>query len=180
MRPGKATPSKATPSKATPSKATPSTSSLPTLRPATAADVPAVERLLGAAELPRAGVADAIATFVLAEHGVEVVGVAGLELCGDNGLLRSVAVTPAWQNRGLARRLVRHVIAAARERHLRVVYLLTTTAADYFATLGFARTTRQTVPQDVAATEEFASLCPASAVVMMREVEGSPAAPDRD
>ncbi|HZS58523.1 MAG TPA: arsenic resistance N-acetyltransferase ArsN2 [Gemmatimonadaceae bacterium] len=142
----------------------------PTMRAATAADLPAVERLLAAQNLPVVGVADAITTFVIAEHRGEVVGVAGLELCCDNGLLRSVAVAPAWRNRGLARALVSRVIAEAEERRLHAMYLLTTTAMHYFPKFGFVETTREAVPADVAATEEFRSACPASAVVMVRSI----------
>jgi amino-acid N-acetyltransferase len=153
-------------------------SDLPTLRAATADDVSAVERLLKSADLPVAGVAQTITTFVVAEHRSELVGVAGLELCGDNGLLRSVAVAPAWQNRGLARALVSRVIAEAEERRLHAMYLLTTTAAHYFPKFGFTRTTRKAVPSEVAATEEFTSACPASAVVMVRSVTPVGRGPD--
>jgi amino-acid N-acetyltransferase len=143
---------------------------LPTLRAATVADVPAVERLLSAAELPLAGVREAIATFAVADQQGEIVGVAGLEVCRDHGLLRSVAVAPGWQHRGLARALVSRVIAEAEARGVRAMYLLTTTAANYFPKFGFTETTRAAVPSDVAATEEFRSACPASAVVMVRPI----------
>jgi amino-acid N-acetyltransferase len=151
--------------------ATPGGGDLPTLRAATAGDTQAVERLLRAADLPVAGVSQAVTTFVVAEHRGEVVGVAGLELCCDNGLLRSVAVAPAWQKHGLARALVSRVIAEAEERRLHAMYLLTTTAAHYFPRFGFVATTRDAVPSDVAATDEFTSTCPASAVVMVRLIE---------
>jgi N-acetylglutamate synthase-like GNAT family acetyltransferase len=141
-----------------------------TLRGATSADLPAVERLLGEAELPVVGVAGSIATFVVAEDGGELVGVAGLEVCRDNGLLRSVAVAPGWQHRGVAGALVSRVIADAEARRLDAVYLLTTTAAAYFPRFGFTETTRAAVPSDVAATEEFRHACPASAVAMVRAI----------
>jgi N-acetylglutamate synthase-like GNAT family acetyltransferase len=143
---------------------------MPTLRAATADDLPAVERLLTESALPLAGVSATITTFVVAEHRDDLVGVAGLEVCRDNGLLRSVAVAPDWQNRGLARALVSRVIADAEGRRLHAVYLLTTTAQDYFPKFGFTQTTREAVPPDVAATEEFRTACPASAVVMVRPI----------
>lgn len=145
-------------------------SDLPTLRAATKTDVSAVERLLKASALPVSGVSGTINTFVVAAHRGEVVGVAGLELCCDNGLLRSVAVAPGWQRRGLARALVARVISDAEERRLHALYLLTTTAAHYFPRFGFAETPRSDVPADVAATEEFRSVCPASAVAMVRTI----------
>jgi amino-acid N-acetyltransferase len=147
--------------------------SLAVLRPATIADLPSVEHLLTTAGLPLAGVSGTIATFVVAEHRRRLVGVAGLEVCGDHGLLRSVAVAPAWRNRGLARALVNWVIAVAEERGLSAIYLLTTTAAEYFPRFGFAETTRAVVPEDVARTEEFRGACPASAIAMVRSTRSS-------
>src|SRR5687767_15615709 len=49
-----------------------------TLRPATADDLAAVEKLLSASGLPRAGVADALPTFLVAQSADGLVGVAGL------------------------------------------------------------------------------------------------------
>jgi amino-acid N-acetyltransferase len=150
--------------------ASPLSNDVPILRVATAGDVPAVKGLLSAAELPVVGVIEAITTFVVAEHRGVLVGVAGLEVCRDNGLLSSVAVAPAWRNRGLARALVSRVITEAEGRRLHAMYLLTTTAAHYFPKFGFTPTTREAVPSEVAATEEFTTACPASAVVMVRPV----------
>ncbi|HWZ58670.1 MAG TPA: arsenic resistance N-acetyltransferase ArsN2 [Gemmatimonadaceae bacterium] len=144
---------------------------MPTLRAATIADLPVIERVLTDAGLPLAGVADAIPTFVVAEDHGALVGVAGLEPCRDHGLLRSVAVVPAWQHHGLAQALVTRVISDAQARGLHAIYLLTTTAARYFPKFGFRETTRETVPADVAATEEFISACPASAIVMVLHTE---------
>jgi len=45
-------------------------------------------------------------------------------------------------------------------------WLLTTTAADFFAALGFSRVPRDAAPPAVRATEQFARLCPESAVLM--------------
>lgn len=141
-----------------------------TLRPATAGDLPAVEGLLLDAQLPLAGVSDSLATFVVAECGKELVGVAGLEVCGDYALLRSVAVAPSWRSRGVGRALVTRVILDAEARGLRALYLLTTTAERYFPAYGFAQTARDTVPPEVRATAEFQTACPDSATVMSRKL----------
>src|SRR5512146_1498283 len=87
-----------------------------TLRPAVAGDLAAVERLLAASGLPLDGVRDALSTFVVAEAGHDIVGVAGLELCCDNALLRSVAVADDWREKGLGRALVSRVISDAESR----------------------------------------------------------------
>ncbi len=154
---------------------------MPALRAARPGDLAAVERLLTASGLPTAGVADVLARhpedFVVADAPTEapgapgeIVAVAGLEVCCDDALLRSVAVDPAWRAHGLGRELVRRLVCVAEGRGLRALYLLTMTAEHYFPRLGFARVERGDVPAEVAATLEFRSACPASAVAMARPV----------
>ena len=138
------------------------------LRAARAGDLPAIEQLLTASDLPLAGVAETLPGFVVAEFDGGIVGTAALELCRDNALLRSVAVAPEWRSRGLGRALVSRVIAHAETRGLHALYLLTTTAEHYFPSFGFQQVSRDDVPADLRATEEFRSACPASAVVMCR------------
>lgn len=141
----------------------------PRVRPAAAADLPAVERLLVASGLPLEGVREALPGFVVAESEGEVVGVAGLEVCCNHALLRSVAVAEGWRSRGLGRALVTRVISGAEARGIRALYLLTTTAESYFPSFGFRTISRDEVPEDVRDTAEFRSACPASAIVMCRE-----------
>ena len=145
------------------------TSGAPTLRPAAPSDLAAVERLLTASGLPLDGVREALGTFVVAEARGDVVGVAGLEICCDDALLRSVAVQPDWRSHGLGRALVTRVISDAEARGLRALYLLTTTAERYFPSFGFRTISRDEVPDDLRKTAEFRGACPASATVMCRE-----------
>ena len=151
--------------------------SMPALRSAAPADLPAVERLLAATDLPAAGVADLFATraddFVVADDPTapgELAAVAGLEVCCETALLRSVAVRPAWRAQGLGEALVRRVVCRAEERGVRALYLLTMTAEHYFPRFGFGRVERGAVPAEIAATLEFRSACPASAVAMARDL----------
>jgi amino-acid N-acetyltransferase len=147
---------------------TTSATALALIRGATGADLPAVERLLTSSELPIDGVREAIGTFIVAESGGALVGVAGIELCGEHALLRSVAVTPEWRSKGLGRELVTRVIADAESRGIHALYLLTTTAERYFPSFGFEQIARNEVPASVQATREFQGACPASATVMRR------------
>ena len=93
---------------------------------------------------------------------------AGLAVCGADALLRSVAVRPGWRQQGLGEALVRRVVRRAEERALGALYLLTTTAEHYFPRSGFEAVARDAVPAGVAATVEFRSACPASAVAMAK------------
>jgi N-acetylglutamate synthase-like GNAT family acetyltransferase len=131
-------------------------------------DLEPVQQLLRAADLPIAGLgAQFPEAYVVARQAGEIVGVAGLERHGDVGLLRSVAVAPVQRSTGLGRRLVRDRLARASEAQLRAVYLLTTTAATYFARLDFVAAERAAVPSSLAASEEFARACPASATCLV-------------
>jgi amino-acid N-acetyltransferase len=144
-----------------------------TLRTASLEDEAAVSTLLTAAGLPLDGVHEALPCFVVAEDAGEIVGVAGIEACGVKGehaLLRSVAVAPSWQKRGLGRALVTRTIAEAEGRGVKALYLLTTTAEHYFPTFGFAVVPRAIVPDDVKATQEYCGVCPSSATVMVRQL----------
>lgn len=142
------------------------------IRPATAADLPAVESLLRAADLPLAGVGEFIDRFVVADAEGKLVGAAGLEVHGGDGVLRSVVVAPSHQGRGLGARLTARLLEAARSGGLRRLYLLTTTAEGYFPRHGFRRIAREEASADVQRSVEFREACPATAVTMVLELTG--------
>ncbi len=139
---------------------------------ARADDLDAVRALLVASGLPDVDVAERFPEgFVVVREGAAIVApaivaTAGLEVHGDVGLLRSVAVASSRRGTGVGRRLVDDRVRAARAQQLRAVYLLTTTAADWVARLGFERVPRQSAPDALQRSTEFASVCPASAVCM--------------
>ena len=140
------------------------------IRPAGDTDLAAIEELLTQNDLPLDGVREALGTFVVAEADGDLVGVAGLEICCDDALLRSVAVSPEWRSRGVGRALVTRAISDAEARGIRALYLLTTTAEGYFPSLGFKSVERADVPEAVRATREFTVACPASAAAMSRSL----------
>jgi protein-tyrosine-phosphatase/N-acetylglutamate synthase-like GNAT family acetyltransferase len=138
-----------------------------TIEPAATDDLDRVRALVASAGLPVDGIEDAWphGYVVVRGHG-GVIATAGLERHGDAGLLRSVAVAPVWRGAGLGRRLAEERLAAA--AGLSAVYLLTTTAADFFRGLGFVDVERAALPAAVAAAPEVASICPASATCLVR------------
>jgi amino-acid N-acetyltransferase len=147
------------------------------IRPATRNDLADIERLLTDSDLPVAGVAEIMRAhpdhFFVAEttgDSPEIVGVAGLEVCCDDALLRSVAVHPEWRKHGVGRELVKRLVCEAEAQGIRALYLLTMTAEHYFPRFGFERIARDSVPAAIAETLEFKSACPASAVAMSRQL----------
>jgi amino-acid N-acetyltransferase len=138
-----------------------------TIRTATKSDIPAIDSLLLASQLPAGGAKESVANFFVAEDKGKLVGVGGLENCGGNvGLLRSFAVLPEYRNQGIAKQLYEQVIAHARQSGISNLYLLTTTAQDYFARFGFAAIARSKAPEAIRNTQQFRELCPDSAVLM--------------
>lgn len=99
-----------------------------------------------------------------------LVGVAGLETAGKAGLLRSVAVLPGWRSQGLGQRLVMRREAAAAGAGVVDLYLLTTSAAAFFARLGYQDAERNEVPAAIAAHPQFRRLCPVSARCMKKSL----------
>lgn len=137
---------------------------------ATAADARAIGALLRTADLPDADFAEHLANFLVARCEGRVVGAVGLERHGAEGLLRSLVVDPSQRSCGLGTELVRRIEVLARELGLQTLHLLTTTAEDFFARRGYARVARAGAPAAIAATGEFRTLCPVSAVYLRRDL----------
>lgn len=128
-----------------------------------------VEALLTEAELPVSDLGNHRGLNLLGvrESG-RLIGVVGIEVYGDVGLLRSLAVAPDHRRAGLGAGLVSSAETWAAERGVRTLYLLTTTAAEFFANRGYETVPRSEAPVAIAATAQFAGLCPASSTFMRK------------
>jgi amino-acid N-acetyltransferase len=134
-------------------------------------DLAAVRTLLNAARLPDADLTDAhLEHFFHATSPSQPLGVVGVELLGELGLLRSLVVRDDHRESGLGSALVKHVEDYARSQGVRDLYLLTTTAQTFFAARGFHAVSRDQAPHAIKSTREFAAICPASAVLMTKHL----------
>jgi len=138
----------------------------------TAQDHPAVQALLTQAHLPIEDIPPMALSLFLGIRDPQtshdsapghLIAIAGLEVHGDEGLLRSLLVQADQRGRGLARELVRAQEAQARRLGLRRLALLTETAADFFRALDYRDTDRATLSSGLLASPQFQQLCPASA-----------------
>jgi amino-acid N-acetyltransferase len=107
----------------------------------------------------------------IARDGPTLVGTGGFEVHGDSGLLRSVVVADRRRGTGLGRALVASVEAAARQQGLGSLVLLTETARDFFARLGYVDIARETAPEAIRNSAEFTSICPQSAHCMSKRLD---------
>ena len=133
------------------------------LRPA---QLPLLESLLAGNALPTDDCAEQAENFYGIFEQDRLIAAGGLEPAGEFFLLRSVVVDPAYRGRGLARAVTEYLLGRAGSANSPAVYLLTETAADYFARLGFETVARDNVPTAIARTRQFSSLCPDSAHCM--------------
>ena len=143
---------------------------VPEIRPARESDFTAVESLLEGAQLGSEELAEHFQNFFVAEIGGQLVGAIGLEQYGSDGLLRSAAVAPQHQSKGLGRRFVETIISFAGRRGITRLALLTTTAEAFFRSKGFSRVGRETIHGDILNSAQFRYACPASAAVMVRAI----------
>lgn len=135
---------------------------------------PQVEALLAQAGLPVADLREAIGLQLFAMRADErLTGVVGIEVHGTAGLLRSLAVDTPNRNGGHGKALVSHVESWAAQRGIKALYLLTTTAAEFFVHLGYDATPRSAAPPAIAGTAQFTGLCPSSSIFMRKALAAS-------
>lgn len=142
-----------------------------TIRTARPEDLTAIRKLLRTCDLPHEDLTPAhLRHFLVARDEKGLKGTVGLELRKGAALLRSLAVTRAARDQGLGTRLVDAVESRARRQDAHTIYLLTTTAAGYFAARGYEPIERSTLPPSIQETEEVRCLCPESATTMRKEI----------
>ena len=105
---------------------------------------------------------------VVSEGELEAVG--GLERHGNLALLRSLATAESARGHGLGRQLVEKLHALAKDEGIGELYLLTESAEQFFTALGFHAVERASVPQAIKDSQQFSSLCPGTATVMVKRL----------
>jgi amino-acid N-acetyltransferase len=138
------------------------------LRLATVQDAGGIRTLLEAHGLPTGDLASSQPEFIVACAGTSIVGAGALQRFGATALLRSVVVASTARGVGLGGRIVRELERRARAAGVRELILLTETARPFFERQHYRAIERTDVPAAVQASEEFRSLCPASAACMSR------------
>lgn len=142
-----------------------------TARPLLAGEHAALAAVLTAASLPTQDLSDpGREFFAFRDPRGTVVGYGGIEVLATDALLRSVITVPEMRDRAYGAAIVDRMLALALRRGVHTLYLLTTTAVPFFERLGFAAIERAEAPPTIAATREFTTYCPESAVLMRRHL----------
>lgn len=123
------------------------------------------------AGLPLADLDDGQARyFALIEQDTPIAfgGIAG---AGADRLLRSVVVPEAARRAGIGSRIVALLAEEAKRDGANRLWLLTIDAADFFGRIGWRPVERAGAPEAIGRSAQFASICPASATLMVRDLE---------
>ena len=110
------------------------------IRKASSSDMDSIRVLLISCELTLAGIEDT--EFWTINHSGGIIACVGLETKGKDGLLRSLALSNGFRKSGFGKSLVVFIIQEAKNRSLRNLFLLTSTAKDYFPRFGFYSVSR--------------------------------------
>lgn len=135
------------------------------------AEQSAARALLEGSGLPVSDLPESRPVLLGVRDTAGLIGVVGVEVRGESGLLRSLAVRPDARGTGLGGSLVDAAERLARSHGIRRLFLLTDTAEKFFARRGFQRAERATAPPEISGTSEFGSICPSTSAFMVKELE---------
>jgi amino-acid N-acetyltransferase len=107
--------------------------------------------------------------FVI-EEGDEVIATVAVEYNFNDALLRSLSVSKEKRNSGIGAELVGFIEDYVQKQGIQNIYILTTTAAEFFSKRGYLIIDRNTVPQFIQQTREYSVLCASSSTLMKKEL----------
>lgn len=130
-----------------------------------------VMALLTLANLPVNDIGENVELFAL-ETNEQIIATAGLEINGLIGLLRSVSVLDSQKGKGYGLLIVQKLEKYAENQGIKELYLLTTTAKEFFEKkCNYEVIERTNAPTEIQSSQQFASVCPSSAVVMKKVIQ---------
>ncbi len=127
-----------------------------------------VAQILKQNDLPIDDIHNPSIQLFVAIYNKEIIGVVGVEKYDNISLLRSLAVLDSYKGEGVGKQLIHYFEDWCESKSVEQIYLLTTTADQYFLKYGFQNVKRDLVPEDIKSTAQFKDICPDSAVVMKK------------
>jgi amino-acid N-acetyltransferase len=101
----------------------------------------------------------------------DLVGYGGIEGKGADRLLRSLVLLPDRRRVGLGGVVLALIEDKAKRAGVERLHLLTTTAAHFFRTRGYADAARASAPAGITLSAEFTQLCPANAAYLVKSLK---------
>lgn len=129
-----------------------------------------LRKALEEADLPTADIEQPGRLFFGLSDERGLIGYIGVEGDGGDRLLRSLVVLPCRRDSGHGSMLVQR-LEASPPAGVERLHLLTTIAAPFFRRLDYVDAERRDAPACIAATEQFAALCLASAAYLVKTLD---------
>lgn len=132
-------------------------------------DLAGIRWLLEYAQLPAGDLDESsLQGFLVCRDELGVVAAVGLDVFGQVALLRSLVVDSELRGQGLGGQLTAAAEVLARQSGVESIYLLTTTADEFFRAHGYRFLARSEAPPAIQRTTQFSALCPFTAVLMVK------------
>jgi len=112
--------------------------------------------------------------FLLAYLGKDIIASCAVEQYKKEALLKSFAVKMDLQGKGIGKEIYLKMIDYCKSNEIEDLYLLTTTAEDWFDHMGWIRVKRESLPESIKNTKEYNSICPLNAICMYLSIADSP------
>ncbi len=133
-------------------------------------DLKEVKDLLMESGLPVDDIWQAPIHFFGIRNSNKLIATAALEVYHPYAIIRSVAVTPTQQGNGIGNILIRFLEKKASELEIEELFLLTTTADQFFRNKGYSDTPRIACPKKILQSKEYKNLCPDSAISLSKKL----------
>ena len=105
-------------------------------------------------------------TFFVEKRDKNIIAVGGIEDAGADAIIRSIAVAENCKGKGYGAEITKQLLYYAKTQKKNDIYLLTTTAQNYFPKFGFKEVNRNDLPAAVKNSSQYKDVCPESAVIM--------------
>ncbi|MDD3672313.1 MAG: GNAT family N-acetyltransferase [Synergistaceae bacterium] len=133
---------------------------------ATENDMTYIFSLLKATDLTTVGIENDPSCFYVCTEETKPVGCFGIVHSSNGAMLRSFAVEPGKQSRGIGRFMAMWSLEHARKNKILPLYLLTETAHMFFRKFGFVEVTRKDIPDVIMDATALGEYCPCTSICM--------------
>jgi amino-acid N-acetyltransferase len=134
-------------------------------------DMIAMEQLLDKTKLNKVGIAENLDNFLVVEDLrseplPSIVGMVGLEIYGDKGILRSLVLRSEGWNSKVGVELIALIISYGWRKGLKEIYLMASSSRSFFEYWGFVELAWDDVPDQLKVSSQFTEYNPSYVTVM--------------
>ncbi len=131
-------------------------------------DLETIQILLKRLNLVYKDIENLLSNFIVAKDGIKIVGCGSIEIFSEIALLRSLAVDPEYQGRGIGHLITNEILQESMKKGVEEIYLITDTASKFFDRFGFSIISRDKVDERIKQTYEYTEGCPKTAIIMKK------------